>query len=283
MLCNVLLLSLIATSVVDVEVTELTLTPTEATAPTRELSLRPDTSPRLDGNGAAMFFRAALIVDDTIERYDARDAALSAGRENATPEQLDAAREALAFGLGTDFKDPLTVAARYRTVDWDIPLQARGFEAVLPELNKMREMANLLVDEARFAIEFGESVRGVFDPETSTTRTEIETLDGRGVDLLVAENVRLLIASADAAERQPVLVSSLIGAGIRAQAFDLIRTAIQRPGSTNFGAALRELGPPRYDLARLIAGERDGIEATFPSIALIRARESVPQEVHEAF
>ncbi|MEM6561875.1 MAG: hypothetical protein AAF656_09750, partial [Planctomycetota bacterium] len=125
MLCNLLLFSLLATSPVDVEVTELTLTPTEATAPTRELSLRPDTLPRLDGNGAAMFFRAALIVDDTAERYEARDAALSAGRENATPEQLDAARDALAFGLGTDFKDPLTVAARYRTVDWDIPLQAR--------------------------------------------------------------------------------------------------------------------------------------------------------------
>ncbi|MEM8875639.1 MAG: hypothetical protein AAGD32_15440 [Planctomycetota bacterium] len=286
MLNHLLTLVLIFAPAPDTTTTELTVSPRPVDDVTRAMSLRPEVLPRLDGDGSAMFFRAALLVNDGLE-IDGRTLAviraeaLAAGGESATDEQLAAARQAMV--LVGDFKDPLTVAARHRTIDWGIPLQTRGFETLLPELNKLREMTIVLADEARFAIEFGEKVEGVFDNATSSTKSRAVKLDDAGVDRLVAENVRLMVAIADAVEQQPVLVSALVGASIRDNALGVIEDAIQRPGSANYRDILREMGPPRYELARLIAGERDGIEATFPQMARLRAENKVPGEVHEAF
>jgi len=195
-------------------------------------------------NAALLWHRAMHLMAD----------ARPAGKEfYETQQKLEAARdkppldqfprdEARAFlrPFANVFKE-MEAAARCDSCDWgtDQRVAAEGIGFLLPDAQKMRELAFLL-----------------------SVRARLHAADGK-VDLALRD-VQTGFALARGAAQGPTLIHFLIGTTIAAQMVRELEQVMQVPGCPNLYWSLTALPRPLIDLRKPMEGELRAMEATIP-------------------
>ena len=128
-------------------------------------------------------------------------------------------------------------AARYNRVEWNeyFNLRHDGVYTLFPEMQKMRDLANVLRLRMR-----GEVKNGEFDRVTATAKT--------------------MFGLAKMLEQHPTLIGGLVGIAIAQMAVHGLEEAVQQPGCPNLFWSFADLPAPFFDLRYGLAGERTFME-----------------------
>lgn len=124
-------------------------------------------------------------------------------------------------------------AARYNRTEWNeyFNLRHDGVYTLLPEIQRLRELANVLRLRMR-----GEVKNGEFARAAATAKT--------------------LFGLAKMLEQHPTLIANLVGIAIAQQAVSGLEEAIQQPGCPNLFWSFTDLPAPFFDLRYGLGGER---------------------------
>lgn len=128
-------------------------------------------------------------------------------------------------------------AARYNRTEWNeyFNLRHDGVYYLLPEVQKLRELGNVLRLRMR-----GEVKDGEFYRVTVTAKT--------------------MFGLAKMLEQHPTLIGNLVGIAIASMAVHGLEEAIQQPGCPNLFWSFTDLPHPFFDLRYGLAGERTFLE-----------------------
>jgi hypothetical protein len=131
-------------------------------------------------------------------------------------------------------------AARYDRVEWNLRYNLRndGLNALLPEVQKLRSIAQVLKLRMRAEVQAGEFARA-------------------------AETSKTLFGLARMLERAPTLISYLVAVAVASVAVDALEEMVQRPGCPNLYWGLTDLGGPVLDIRTGAGGERVWLESLF--------------------
>lgn len=164
--------------------------------------------------------------------------------------QLD--QDQLFYSRGRPFGD-IDEGARQLTADWQIWFNLRedGIGTLLPEVQKMREHAQLL--KIRMRYEFG---TGDFEKAIYSART--------------------FYGLSTSFESHPTLIGLLVGIAIQSVAFDAIEEMIQQPKCPNLYWSLTEIPSKVLDCRMSQGGERILSEAMFKPF--LEAKGPMPEE-----
>lgn len=124
-------------------------------------------------------------------------------------------------------------AARYDRVEWNIwhNLRKDGVYTLLPEVQKLRNLASVLKVRMRAEVKAGEFPRA-------------------------AETAKTILGLARTMEQHPTLIGYLVGVAIAAHAIDPLEEMVQQPGCPNLYWGLTDLGAPVLDMKTGAQGER---------------------------
>jgi hypothetical protein len=124
-------------------------------------------------------------------------------------------------------------AARYDRVEWNLwyNLRKDGLNTLLPEVQKLRSIAQVLKLRMRAEIKAGEFARA-------------------------AETSKTLFGLARMLEEAPTLISYLVGLAVATVAVDALEEMVQHPGCPNLYWGLTDLGGPVLDIRTGAGGER---------------------------
>jgi hypothetical protein len=138
--------------------------------------------------------------------------------------------------------------ARSEDCDWGLTekLRKAGIALVLPDVQPMREMANLFALRIRY-----ELAEGRTDKAARTLQT----------GLAMARHV------ADA----PALICALVGMAMSNVMLDRLEEVLQQPDAPSFYWPLTDLPRPLFDMRKPMQGERIGAYATFPGASEMAA------------
>ena len=217
-----------------------TTSPASPAADRRTFDLRPEPPPtpalryRLvtdpadawPGNAAVTYLQAAVALgnrdDDHIDKAFDADAAHDAAAFEAAVAPLIAEQNVF---------DLLATAARQDRCEWETPVREQGIRSLVPELNWLRVLAQLV------------DLRGRHELKTGRPGEAVETL-------------RLGYRLAAAADRDAFLVSGLVSAGLTAEMDRAVAELMNRPDAPNLYWALAGLPRPTASLRHAMAGER---------------------------
>ena len=152
--------------------------------------------------------------------------------------------------------------ARSEDCDWGLTEKIRkaGIELALPDLQPMRQIANLLALRVRC-----ELAEGRTDKAARTLQT----------GMAMARHV------ADA----PSLICLLVGTAISSVMLDRLEEVMQQPDAPSFYWPLADLPQPLFDMRKPIQGERVNIYGTFPGAAEmgvdLNAKPWTPEQVEK--
>ena len=127
----------------------------------------------------------------------------------------------------------IDLAARYTHVDWDewFDLRTDGIYYLLPEVQKFRELARVVLLRMRGEVKTGEFDRAI-------------------------ESARTLFGMARALDQHPTLIGYLVGVAIGTMAASALEEMVQQPGCPNLYWSLADLPSPVFSLRQGTAGER---------------------------
>ena len=153
--------------------------------------------------------------------------------------------------------------ARSEDCDWGLTEKIRkaGVATLLPDLQPLREIANVLALRVRFELAEGKTGQAARTLQTG---------------LAMARHV------ADA----PLLICALVGMAISRVMLDGLEEFIQQPGAPNLYWPLTDLPRPLFDMRRPMQGERVGAYGSFDGLAEmagdLNAGPWTPEQVEKA-
>src|SRR5215472_14606637 len=220
----------------------LTVQPAKEPSPSLKYQLAFELRDQTQGNAAVHYFRAVLVyrdkrmaTDERREEQEQRDKWL------ATPfAEWPRAEVRAHFDQYKAVYDLIERAARCKNCDWgaEQALQQEGFGALMPEIQGLREFAELL----RFKIRL-ELADGKFDR--------------------AAHWLQVGFTMARRAGEGPTLINALVGIALFAiMDYELVQF-VQQPGSPNMYWALTDMPHPFVDLRKGFQGERLAVNGVF--------------------
>jgi hypothetical protein len=241
--CCVALLAAVSARAQAPEPIRLALHPAPATPPALRYRLLPELIEQKPGNAADLYRKAVPLLKLTADDNKQFDE-----WEKLPPERLpveDVRRLLAGYKEALDLIDQ---GARREYCDWGLAerLRMSGVNALLPEIQPMREAARLLALRARTEV-----AEGHFDRAAHTLRT----------GLTLAKHVG----------ESATLVSCLVGnavAGVMAAEVDRF---VQQPNAPNLYWPLTDLPRPLIDMRKAMEGERVMAYGTFPGVAEVLA------------
>jgi hypothetical protein len=190
------------------EVQEFVITPSAPPTPALKFKLLFDNTQRQPGNAAVYYEQAMIFNDDKLS------------------EQVEKATDELQRGNERGFKaimkpllprdgmmDKIECGAMCTECDWQPEIRQRGFAALLPYLNDARAIANFLFADAEYQMRTGETEKSI-----ATLRMGYEI--ARGVN------------------RDPIIVSGLVGLSITRLMNQALADLMRRPDAPNLHWAL---------------------------------------------
>lgn len=196
------------------------------------------------GNAAIPYLQAMMFLSDKEDA--ALDKALDALRDK-DEATLRAAGQTL-LNHNTLF-DTLDLAAHADSCEWQPAIRERGIMALLPHLNLMRKMANIL-----------------------RVRAAIQMRDGQVDEAL--KTIRLGFEMSRDTGREPVLVSGLVGIAIGALTNESLAELMSRPDAPNLYWALASMPRPTVEFRHSMSGERAFL---FASVSALKRSENVDE------
>lgn len=219
------------------------LTPTAAPTLTPNSQLLYGSAKRLTGNAAPLYMDAFLLIgssanetaENAIEAYDAGDFKKF---------------ESLAGALNVPAMwQELEMASRRTYCDFAAPFREMGEGTLLPHLNSLRAMMQVVIARARLQILHGQAEEAI-----RTLRIGYE-MSGKIND--------------------PVLVSALVAAGIERQTNDTLMDLMNRPECPNLYWDLTLLPAERQTQRRAWDAEEGWVYICIPDLARFRAGQSL--------
>jgi hypothetical protein len=183
------------------------------------------------GDAAPNYFRAAMVWS----RDPSYQAAIATSEGEAKSrlaewlelplDQLRKNEKAQKFfnGCPTGNWDLISLAARRERCEWDLPIRETNIATMIPELQKLRDLARLLAFKARV-----EMSRGQIDSAIETLKTGM--------------------AMGRHAAQAPTLINALVGVAITRLMLDEVRELIQQPNCPNLYWTLTAVPDPVIDL-----------------------------------
>ncbi len=219
--------------------TWLLLTPARPPVPALRYNLLPELREQMPGNGALHYRKAGELLD----KVAAKQAALELLDQWMGMQLAELPRDKVRALLAV-FREPLDLVAqgaRSETCDFEIAQRLRdhGFMALLPEMQRAREVTQVLATRAR--LELAE------DRPDRTLQT-VKTIYALGRDV----------------GREPTLISSLVGIAITARANQVLEQVLCHPMAPNLSSSLIALPHPYIDMRRPFQGERLAVYGSFP-------------------
>jgi hypothetical protein len=206
----------------------LLLHPAKVQQPVSRNYLLPEYKDSIPGNSVQMFLRCILHQVQYIGPEE------SAKREkwNALPTADLPVEEVKDYGgqvLGREAVD----AARMLSVDWQLWsfIQRDGVNTLLPDVQKIRELASMLKTRARGQIRAGNPAGAI-------------------------QTLRTLFALARTLESHPTLIGQLVGVAIAMMGAEVAEELVQMPRCPNLYWSFTDLPSPFLDLRMALQGER---------------------------
>lgn len=216
----------------------LTVRPAAVPVPALKYRLLPELRERSTGNAAFLYYRG-FSPEWATWRHNAET-------RKAMDQWTDTRQvppKELRWVLDAKSLQEVDAAARRTHCDWELTERVRkeGIALLLPDVQAMREYANLLAIRARFEI-----ADGKYDKAAYTLQTGLQ----------LARHV----------SDSPTLIQSLVGVAIATIMLRQTDNLIAAPDSPNLYWALTELPRPFIDLRTPLEGERVIVDSMFPGV-----------------
>jgi hypothetical protein len=199
---------------------------------------------RFHGNAALTYMQATMFIEP--EQDKLRETCID-DLTNKNDKAFHEYAMQLVAQAGKIF-DELDVAGRREHCDWESPLRERGVLALLPHLNRLRQLAGI-----------------------TRIRATLELRDGKVDDSLVT--LRLGYELARKTGTEPVLVSGLVALGIEQEMNMALAELMSRPECPNLYWSLARLPRPMVSFAHSMQGERFFMGSSLPGLDKVRAGE----------
>ncbi len=225
--------------------TPLVLTPSRPPIPSLRFALLPELREQIPGNGAILYGKAVKLLNRTPPLQSQRAALFDLmdrwGKLPLASLPGEEVRKVLDL-----YKEPLELlhrAARCEHCDFEISqrLREKGFEAPLPEIQRLRSASVLLNTRAR--LELAED-----HPDLALKTLQTGYALGRDVG------------------KEPALICALVGVAITARTNQVLELALRHPRTPNLSGSLAVLPRPFLDMRRAFEGERLSAYASFPGL-----------------
>ncbi len=220
-------------------VIRLTVQPAAPTVPALKYALLPELIDMLPGNALANYNRAALLSAE----HGALTPEHPFWKWLTMPLKDLPVREVRAFvNQRRAMYQELELAARHEHCDWELTerLRSEGVNLLLPEVQRMREFANLLKLRARLELAEGH-------PDQAARALRAGFAMSRHIN-----------------ESSPVLIGSLVAIAVVAIMEQEVEELMTVPGAPNLYWPLTDLPGSLIDLRRSLQGERMWFEAMLP-------------------
>lgn len=238
----------------NLELIKLSVTPAGPPSPLLRYRFSPANRQLVDGNAAALYYRALVVLEQHDRDHKARRqvsewletpvAELPREEVRQTLEQLRAVLAEVRIGT------------RRKQAVWDLPLREQGIATLLPEIQEMREVARILKLKTRLAI-----LNGDYDAASR----DLEDLYTMGRHL----------------GESGTLVSMLVGLTAHGSASDALQTWIAQPDSPNAYWALTSIPSATRNLTTGIESEDMWIYGTIPHAELLEVAILTPTQLEE--
>jgi hypothetical protein len=211
-----------------------------------------DSADYIDGDAAPLYLEALLVT-----LPPEKDAALDKMFDEESESDAELAKMAAERVPWLDIEVPILLIDANRRIhcEWDPPSRERNVETLLPHLNHMRHMANVLALKGRIAV----------------TRGDVDA----ALNLL-----RASIVMADRVDdgRETFCVNELVSVGMYAMSLERLEHIMNMPNSPNLYWAIRGL-PETFGNQRVAANtERAQTSIMVPAFKETRNRELSAQE-----
>jgi hypothetical protein len=226
---------------------QLTAQPAKEPVPALKYQFLPELRDQTPGNAATLYHRAILVYKEKRgELNPEQRRELMQQVEKWSDLPLKSLPRAEMRGYFERYKAVLKLverAARCERCDWNLAESVRqdGVEALLPELQGMRDFATLLRDKIRL-----EMAEGNLDEAARTLRTGF--------------------TMARHTSEAPTLITSLVSIAIGYIMLGQIDQFVQQPGAPNLYWALTDLPRPFIDLRKAFQTERLMATSIFPGL-----------------
>jgi hypothetical protein len=233
---------------------QLTVDPVAAPVPALKYHLFPEVRDQNPGNAAQLYYRA--LNPDWIGplQHDEKQYAWRIELSDKPVRDFKPADvKEFSFLLTSKMLKEVDRAARRSYCDWELtePMRTDGIALLLPEVQTMRTLANLLRLRAKLELHAGK-----FDEAAVTLQTGIAM--GRHV--------------ADG----PTLIQGLVGIAITSMMLQVVDDWVSLPGAPDLYWALTDLPRPVVDFRKGFEGERIYIDAILPGYREMLADPSLP-------
>src|SRR3954452_14034584 len=223
--------------------------PVAPTTPALKYRLRFDPVDRYHGNAALAYMQAAMFVEPDNDKLRERCLDdLAKGDDKAFAED---AKELLSTS-GKIF-DELDLAGRRESCDWEPPIRERGVLALLPHLNRMRQLAGFV-----------------------RIRSVSQLREGKIDDAI--DSLRLGYELSAKTGTEPVLISGLVALSMGREMNLALVELMNRPDAPTLYWPLARLRRPLVSLAHSMQGERFFVAGTIPALERVRAGETLTSD-----
>jgi hypothetical protein len=229
-----------------VDVRTFEIRPLAPPSPALKYRLLFDPVEQFHGNAALALMQATMFVEPEIDKL--RETCLD-DLNNKDEKAFHEHATQLVAQCGKIF-DELDVACRRENCDWEPPIRQRGIMALLPHLQRMRQLSHLI-----------------------RIRATLELRDGKAEDALVT--LRLGYELARKTGTEPVLVSGLVALGIENEMNVTLAELSNRPECPNLYWALARMPRRLVSFSRNMQGEHAFMGAALPAIERVRAGETL--------
>jgi hypothetical protein len=242
----------------------LTLQPTAAPTPLSKCRLYPEYDDMQPGNRVQGLLKCFMEQDIFFRRVNTDEFQKFLTMPLSELPKDIRQKEGIHTGIVYDEKHTQMMGyadrgARYSRIEWNewFDLRKDGFYLLLPEVQKIRSLAQVVRLRLRGEIKNGEFIRA-------------------------CESVKTLLGIAQAMEQHPTLIGYLVGAAVAAIALQGLEEMIQQPNCPNLYWALSDLPSPLLSLRMGLGGERTFAIAAFGDI-LKGNRAFTDQEIRKFF
>jgi hypothetical protein len=223
------------------EVVRLTIHPAPAPVPALKYQFLPEFRDQVTGNALIHYHRAALMIGKMPGPDDAYWKWIEMPPKELPREQV----QKFLQKYHNLFRE-LELAARCDRCDWQFRerMKTDGFGLLLPDVQQLREFANLLRVQAG-----------------------LEIAEGRFKDAV--KSLRVGFAMAKHCNESPTLIAALVAVAIANHMADELNELIQASGAPNLYWAITDLPRPFIDLHLGMQSERMIVNGIFASLAQV--------------
>jgi hypothetical protein len=234
----------------------LTLSPAAPPAQVSKYRLLPAGRDLVPGNAAALYYRSLAVFADNRTLLEELNSGQWEKWLGMPLEELPLAEVANKLETFQRVFGELDQAARRRQCDWQLADRAEGFTLLLPEVQKSRQVAQVLMVRVRYHL---------------ARKQYAEAAQALGTGYALARHLG----------EGPTLIHVLVGAAIANLMSTRVEEWVSQPAAPNLYWAVTVLPRPFLDPGPAVDADDQTLERTWPGLAQLEDGPLTPKQVQE--